>query len=196
MREPTIARNYAETLLALATRAEDLDGWGAMLREVVRAVRESPRVRLFLESPRVSPAEKKALLDRAFQDRFPRLFARFLEAVVGHRRQGLLPQIAEEYDNLVDAAENRVHAEVTVARAPDDATRAALEEGLSRVLKKRVVPHFTVRPEIMGGAIVRVGDTLMDGSVRHRLRVLRGRLLGAGLQGAGVQSAGVEGARG
>ena len=49
---------------------------------------------------------------------------------------------------------------------------------LSRVLGKTVVPHFVVRPDILGGTIVRVGDTIMDGSVRRRLNTLRSRMLG------------------
>jgi F-type H+-transporting ATPase subunit delta len=178
MREPTIARNYAEALATLARRAGDLDGWGVMIDEVVSAVEGDARLARFLESPRVSAAQKNEILARAFADRLPRLFVRFLEAVITHRRQHLLGDIAVEYHQIVDEIEGRVHADVTVAREPDAELSAAISRRLSHYLGKTVVPHFKVRPDILGGTIVRVGDTVMDGSVRRRLNALRSRMVG------------------
>jgi F-type H+-transporting ATPase subunit delta len=177
MRDSTIARNYAETLLVLSTRAQDLRGWGKMLTDVASAMRENPTLRLFLESPKVSAAQKSAVIGKAFTDRMPRLMLRFIQTIVQHRRQMLIPTIAEEYLNLVDEAEGRIHARVTVAKETDDAGRAAIATHLSRMFGKEVVPHLTVDPAIMGGVIVHVGDTVLDGSVRKRLASLRRRML-------------------
>ena len=177
MRDSTIARNYAETLLVLATRAEDLRGWGKMLTDVATAMRENPTLRLFLESPKVSAAQKSAVIGKAFTDRMPRLMLRFFQTLVQHRRQMLIPAIAEEYLNLVDEAEGRIHARVTVAKETDDAGRAAIATHLSRMFGKDVVPHLTVDPSIMGGVVVHVGDTVLDGSVKKRLASLRRRML-------------------
>ena len=176
MREPTIARNYAETLVSLARKAGDLSGWGAMISDVSTALQRDEQLTLFLQSPRISAERKNAVLARAFQDRLPRLFVRFLQAVISHRRQALIPQIALAYGDIVDELENRVHAQVTVAREPDTATQATISEGISRALGKTVVPHYVVKPEILGGIVVRVGDTVMDGSVRRRLSSLRAQL--------------------
>ena len=178
MREPTIARNYADALVSLAREAGDLDGWGVMMDEVVNAVESDRRLANFLASPRVSAGQKNAILAKAFADRLPRLFVRFLQAVVRHRRQHLLAEIALQYHTIVDELEGRVHADVTVATEPDAALTAGVERRLSTVLGKRVVPHFRVRPDILGGTIVRVGDVVMDGSVRRRLNTLRARMLG------------------
>jgi F-type H+-transporting ATPase subunit delta len=177
MRDTTIARNYAETLLVLATRAKDLRGWGKMLTDVATAMRENPSLRLFLESPRVSAAKKSEVIGKALTDRMPRLMLRFIQTLVLHRRQMLIPEIAEEYLNLVDAAEGRIHARVTVAKETDDAGRDAIAAHLSRMFGKDVVPHLTVDPSIMGGVIVHVGDTVLDGSVRKRLASLRRKML-------------------
>ena len=176
MRDPTIAHNYASALVALARRAGDLPGWGAMISDVADALQRDETLRLFLESPRISAEQKNEVLARAFQDRMPTLFVRFLQAVVSHNRQRLIPEIAIEYHNIVDEIENRVHAQVTVAREPDPALQSTVALGISRALGRTVVPHFTVRPDILGGLIVRVGDTVMDGSVRRRLTALRSRL--------------------
>lgn len=176
MREPTIARNYAQALVELAAKADDLEGWGTMISDVADAVQTDPRLMRFLEQPRLSTREKNAVLESAFVDRMPRTMLRFLQAVVTNRRQHAIPEIASQYHEIVDEVKGRVHARVTVAREPSDATRATIVQQLSRALGKRVVPHFTLNPEILGGTIVRVGDTVMDGSVRRRLATLKSRM--------------------
>lgn len=178
MREPTISRNYAEALVLLAQKADDLDGWGAMITEFADAVETDARLRGFLATPRMSAKGKVEIITRAFQDRLPRLFVRFLGAVIANRRQHLIPQIASEYALIVDDLQGRVYARVTVASEPDAAMRSSVEKQLSTITGKRVVPHFVVKPEILGGVIARVGDTVMDGSVARRLESLRGHMLG------------------
>jgi F-type H+-transporting ATPase subunit delta len=178
MREPTIAKNYAETLLELAQRHGELRSWGDMLDSIAEAMESDRRLRTFLESPRVSAQKKNEVLQKAYGAQLPRNFLRFLQALVNHRRQMLIPEIAHAYHDLVDQVEGRVHASVTVAREADDADRDLVVKQLSRVLGKQVVPHFHVNPSILGGVIVRVGDTVLDGSVRRRLATLRSRMLG------------------
>ena len=177
MRDSTIAKNYAETLLELARRANDLDGWGRMIMDVANALEADPSLRLFLNTPRVSADAKNEILAKAFQDRMPRHFVRFLQTLVNNRRQGLIPEIAEEYRTLLDEAAGRVHAQVTVARPSSEADEQLIAKELSRVLGKTVIPHLTVNPEILGGVVVRVGDEIMDGSVRRRLASLRNQLV-------------------
>jgi F-type H+-transporting ATPase subunit delta len=177
MRDTTIARNYAETLLELARRAGDLRGWGQAVDEVADAMQNDRTLRLFLESPRVSAAQKNRILGRAFEGQLPQLFVRYLQALVNHRRQMLLPQIAREYHDLVDQVEGRIRASVTVAQEPADRERRTIAKQLSRAYGKEVMPHFIVNPAILGGVVVRVGDTVLDGSVRRRLASLRSRML-------------------
>jgi F-type H+-transporting ATPase subunit delta len=177
MRDATIARNYAEALLTLAMKAEDPHGWGRMLQELADATAHDPKLHAFLESPRISWERKSEVLGRAFQDRFPRLFVRWVQALLRKGRQMLLPHVATQYFSLLDESEGRVHAQVTVARETDEAGRALIAAQLSRVLGKQVVPHLVVNPAILGGVVVRVGDTVMDGSVRRRLGRLRQSLL-------------------
>ena len=138
---------------------------------------EDATLRLFLESPRISGAEKIRVLGQAFQDRMPRLMVRFLQTLVRHRRQMLIPAISREYLDIVDEAEGRMHARVTLARESSDAEVKAIAAQLSRVFGKEVVPHVAVDPSIIGGVVVNVGDTVLDGSVRKRLGTLRRRML-------------------
>jgi F-type H+-transporting ATPase subunit delta len=181
MRDATIARNYAEVLFALAKKGgNDVDGWGRMLGDLADAMRTDVRLRRYLESPRVSAEEKNAVLARALGGTAaPRNFVRFLQTLVSNRRQMLVPQISVEYATLLDEAEGRLHADVTVARPSTPEQEQAIAAQLTRLLGKRVVPHVRVNPAILGGIVVRVGDSVMDGSVRRRLATLRGRLVAA-----------------
>lgn len=176
MRDVTIARNYAETLLELARRAEDLKGWGELMQGVAEAVASDATLRTYLETPRIGAPAKNALLAKAFGGQLPPTFVRFLQALVTHRRQTLIRDIAQEYLDLVDEAEGRIHASVTVAREASAGERKAIAAELSRAFGKKVVPHFALNPGILGGVVVRVGDTVLDGSVRKRLAVLKARM--------------------
>jgi F-type H+-transporting ATPase subunit delta len=179
MREPTVARNYAEALLELARRkSADVRAWEQLIDDVADATQNDRTWRLFLESPRVSAAEKNRILSRAFEGQLPLPFIRFLHALVKRRRQMLLPEIAREYHLLVDQAEGRLHANVTVAREADKSERRAISSELSRAFGKEIVSNFVVNPAILGGVVVRIGDTVLDGSVRRRLSILRARMLG------------------
>lgn len=175
-RSNPVSRNYAEALLALATKADDREGFAVMIRDVANAIVKDPMVKLFLESPRVSYERKNEILSQAFGDRVPRVFLRFLQRMVHNRRQMMIPDIATEYMKLLDAEEGRVHAEVTLARPVSETEAAGIGAELSRVLGKKVMPQISVDPAIMGGIVVKVGNTVMDGSVSRRLSKLALRM--------------------
>jgi F-type H+-transporting ATPase subunit delta len=177
MNDATISRNYAETLLILAKKDGQQEQWGNLIDMIGVAMREDRTLKTFLESPKIAASQKIEILARALGKRVPPLFLRFLQTVVTKRRQMLIPVIASEYRALIDESEDRVHANVTVAREPAEPEKDALARQLSRVLGKRVVPHITLNPAILGGLIVKIGDTVMDGSVRRRLATLRSRML-------------------
>lgn len=175
----TVGRNYAEALLTLATKAGDPAGWGALVRQIADAIDGDVQLRRFLESPKVTAAEKVSVFTKALGDRVPAMLLRWLHALVRNRRQAMLPAIANEYDTLLDVSENRVHARLTFAAEPGATDSADIAARLSTVLGKTVIPHVAIDPAVIGGVVVRIGDTIMDGSVRRRLQVMRSRLTGA-----------------
>jgi F-type H+-transporting ATPase subunit delta len=187
VRDATVAANYAETLLELAHRADDASGWGTLIADLGAAVDGDPTLRLFLASPRIPASHKKDVLIKAFGDRLPATFVRFLETLVRNRRQLLIPEIAAEYNRMLDQMEGRLRADVTVARPLTPAEEKALATALTRAVGagKTVVPVVRIHPAILGGVIVRVGDGVADGSVRARLAKLR-RALGASRASGGV----------
>jgi F-type H+-transporting ATPase subunit delta len=176
LRTETIARNYAEALFELAERDGQPDRYGDLIDAVAAAVETIPKVKAVLMSPRVPKAEKARFLGEALKQT-PREFVLWLQAVVKRGRQQILREIAIQYQALLDQKLNRVRASVTLARKPDDKLKKLIEEGLSRQLDKEVIAAYLIDPEILGGTIIRVGDRVLDGSVRRRMTKLRRQLL-------------------
>ncbi len=181
MRDETVAKNYAETLFELARRHDGLEAYGAAIATIASAIDEDPKFRLFLETPRIDDEDKKAVVRRAFGEVLPKHVVNFVMVTIDKRRQRLIREISRGYDLLLDDHLGREHVEVTVARQVDDATTQLISERLSSALGTRVIPHVRVKPEILGGLVVRTGDTIYDGSIRRRLEGMRRRLLGASL---------------
>jgi F-type H+-transporting ATPase subunit delta len=176
LRTETVARNYAEALFELGERSGNIELYANLLDAVAAAVEQTPRVEAILMSPRIPKAEKAQLLGAALRDT-PREFVLFLQALVRRGRQQILRPVATEYMNLLDQKLDRVRAGVMLARTPDEKLKRNIQEALSRQLGKQVIPAFSVDPEILGGTIVRVGERVLDGSVRRRMTKLRRQLL-------------------
>lgn len=184
MRDTTVARSYAETLFELGQRHGESERFAAAFREIVGLLEREPRVRLFLDTPKIDPAEKKGVLEEALRGQVPQLFINFLKVVVDKGRQRALPAMAREYDAILDEHLGRLHVDVTLAREPDERTEEDIVAELSRVIGRKVVPHVHVDPDILGGMIARYEDKVLDGSLRHRLQSLRRHLMATGLSGS------------
>lgn len=176
MRSVTIARNYAEALFDLGERSGQAERYGDLMDAVAAAIATTPKVQAVLMSPRVPKRDKAQLLGAALRD-VPREFVLFLQAVIKRGRQQLLGDIAAEYHALLDVKLNRIRAGVTLARPADEPLRRTIQDALSRQLGKKVIASFSEDPDILGGAIVRVGERIHDGSVRRRMTKLRRALL-------------------
>lgn len=176
MSRGAVARNYAGTLYELGARHEATGDYGELLEQVAVLYREVEEFRLFLETPRVPLEAKQEAIREALGPEAPEPFVRFLLVVLEKRRQGLLPEIAQAYGGLLDEAAGRVHATVLLPFTADETLRGEIVARLERSLDKTVVPHFRVDPGILGGVRIRVGDKVMDGSLRRRLEDLRREL--------------------
>lgn len=179
MQGEIVARSYASALFELGQRDSRIEEFGDALREIARLLDELPDLRLFLETPRIAPKDKKRVLREAFAERIPGPVLNFVLLTVDKRRQRLLRAMNREYQLLVDEQLGRAHVEVALAREPEPATLDKVKERLSSVLGKEVIPHVRVVPELLGGIVFRSGDTVFDGSVRRRLNQMKRRLLTA-----------------
>ena len=171
-----VARNYAETLLVLAEEAKAVESWAQLLDAVAAGIRLSPAAEAVLMSPKVTKAAKAKLIAAALP-KAPGGFVKFLQAVVKRGRQGLLSEIAEQYNALVDLKMDRVRARVVLARKADEAEQKAIAAALSKALGKNAIATYGVDPTLLGGASIRVGDRVFDGTIKRRMQSLRRVLL-------------------
>lgn len=174
-----VAENYAEALFELAGKSGQLEEYGRWITATARVLESSPAAQAALVNPKVTKAFKAELMSGTLAKAgAPAEFVRYLQAVGRRGRQASFGAIADAYGALLDRHHNRVRASVVVARAPDQALEESIAASLSSVLGKKVLATFSVDPEILGGAVVRVGDRVYDGSIRRRLVRLKRQLLG------------------
>ena len=93
----------------------------------------------------------------------------------------LLREIAAEFAALLDERFGRAHVEVTLSRKPSAGAEDEIGRKLSEMIGKTAIPHIRVNPGILGGIVVKTGDTVYDGSLRRRMESMRRRLLAASL---------------
>jgi F-type H+-transporting ATPase subunit delta len=179
LRDETVSKNYAETLFELAEKHDAIGDYGAALDEIAKLLDEDRRFRLFLETPRIDDEVKKQVVKKALGGKVPKNVVNFVLVTIDKRRQRLLREISRQFNQLLDAHLNREHVEVTLAREATYETEKLIATKLSSVLGKEAIPHFRVKPEIIGGLVVRTGTSIYDGSVRRRLEGMRRQLLRA-----------------
>ena len=128
-----------------------------------------PRVATLLGDPRVTPAELAQLVDEIAAVPLGEPGANFVRTLADNHRLGYLPEIAELFGTFKDDAEGVADVSVTSAAALDAAQRARIAAALERRLRRKVRLHCQIDPALIGGAILRSGDLVIDGSLRTRL---------------------------
>ena len=166
---------YARALLAFAADAGNVDQLVDELGEVVGAINGVAGLRDALESPRVGVESKVDLLDKACAGKVEKGLLHFLKVVGNKGRFDCLGAIASSAKTLRDEMSGRVQAVVTSASPMDSEVVGRITDQLSKTLGKDVSLQVLVDPEILGGIVVRVGDTVYDGSVVNQLSQVRAR---------------------
>ena len=179
MKDIRVARRYAAALFGIARRDDILDSVAHDLTLISRFVAEVPYLRAVLMQPLVSDARKNKVVDDAFGDRVTATSLSFLKLLIRKRREDLIDECVREFRLLVSQHYNMVEATVYTAVPLTDVQSEALSRNLERMTGKTVLLEKALDPAIMGGVIVRLGDTVIDGSVRGRLQRLEQQLLGA-----------------
>jgi len=161
---------YARALLAAAISGESVEEVMEQTESLCQDLLASnPQIRQLLESPRISHAEKERMLDKAFGDQMDITLLNFLKVLSRHGRMDCLSAIERSLRDQYNTMQGRVEVQVTSATPLDDETRAAITSQLASSLDQQVELVVEVNPELIGGTIVRIGDTVYDGSVANRL---------------------------
>jgi F-type H+-transporting ATPase subunit delta len=149
----------------------------AQLRAAEQMVAQSAELRIALLTPAIQASRKRAVMDKLLDElAVSRIIRNFLFVVIDHRRIGMLREIREAFELVLDEWLGFVRAEVTSAAALNEQRSAGLASELSRLMGKRMRVRFAVDPELLGGVLARIGSTLYDGSLRGQLQQLRRQL--------------------
>jgi F-type H+-transporting ATPase subunit delta len=181
VREPIVARRYAQALFRAAHRAGRLEAVSEDLKNLaglIASMEGGVSLRKYLESPRGTEG-KRALLHRAFQGRVSEMTFAFLELLLDKKRLSRLPDIIRRFEEYVREQQGIVRAEVRTAMPLDPDQLERLRLRLARLTGKTVEIAGRVDPDILGGVVVTYENQIIDGSVRRGLDDLRETLLKA-----------------
>ena len=167
---------YAAAILEVARGEEQLDRVGDELYRIARAFESSVELREVLGDPRVPVERKLGVIDDLLGERVSPLTLNLVSFVVSAGLAVELPAIADRLAERAAAETGKVIAEVRTAVDLDQETLDRLAEALARATGKRVEVKSVVDPSVIGGLVARVGDTVIDGSVKRRLDDLRQQL--------------------
>lgn len=165
-----LRENYANTLFELAKENEATDIVQEDLEAIARVVKEERDLIKFLTSPYFSRQCKEQLVRATLSARIAELTMNFLMVLIKHNRVGLLPGIIFRYGQLRDADRGCYPVNVTVSRPLEQAEAEELTADIAAAVGGAVKLELAVNPDIIGGAIIRCGDKVIDNTVHNRLR--------------------------
>ena len=176
MIEPTtLARPYARAAFEHARAAGDLVAWQAALSELA-AITAEPKVAAAMRDPNQTAAQRAATLSGLAGDAVTSAVANLLAIMADNGRLSLLPEVAMLFDQLKQAVESTVAVHVTSAYPLSDAETQQLAETMQEKLARSITLTSETDPSLLGGALIRADDLVIDGSVRGRLNKLAGTL--------------------
>jgi F-type H+-transporting ATPase subunit delta len=171
------AKRYAQAVFNLGKERGTLDQWQGDLALLASMVADS-RIATYLTNPSVSAENKIAAIESAMAEWNVQPETHNLARMLVERdRVNLVPEIRELFDDQMRAEHDIVVAQVTTAEPLSDAERALVQDKLENLTGKHVQLEARVDPDLIGGIIIRIGDEVIDGSVRNKLEKLRSRLV-------------------
>ncbi len=173
MSDIRIASRYAKSLIDLAVERGTVNEVHADVKLLHEVLAGSKELVNLLKSPIIRGDQKLKVLDKAFKASFTELSMLFLSTVVRKNRESYLPLIAKEFISIYNERNNIAKATVTTASAVDAATLESIKKQLEKESGKTIEIESSVDPAIIGGLVVRLGDTLYDASIAKKLRKIK-----------------------
>jgi F-type H+-transporting ATPase subunit delta len=167
----TIARPYAKAAFETAQAKQQLAAWSKMLAAAAAGVSE-PAVQILLGSPKLPKQQVAQIFIELVGQELGDSGANFIRLLAENRRLGLLPVIAQMFEQLRADAERTIEATVISASPLGEGERAALARALKKRLNRDVTLQCETDSRLIGGAVIRAGDLVIDGSVRSKLERL------------------------
>ena len=176
MKDTTAAARYAKGFFLFTEKRGETARALADLNGLLTVLKPHSPAERFLASPVVLPSEKKKALEQALGGRVLRGVLFFLDLLLRKKRMHEFPVVVAEYEALVEQAQGIHRAHVVSATPLDDAERERLHRALERLIAGTIKLETEVDPALLGGALVRIGDRVIDRSARTLLRAIAERL--------------------
>ncbi|HCW44221.1 MAG: ATP synthase F1 subunit delta [Planctomycetia bacterium] len=168
---------YASAMLQVGSALGEASAFGEQLTVVAHAISDDPQMRVFIESPKISRENKKAVLSSALTGKVAEQVLNLLKLLIDRGRQFLVQDIADTYTELEDVAAGRVKATITSAVEMPAEQRDSLVASIQTKTGREVVATEVVDPELLAGLTIQVGDLVVDGSLRSHLHRVRQEVL-------------------
>ena len=175
MKGTKAASRYAKSLLELAIENNKIESISADMRALSAANRETREFQLFLNSPVINADKKNAIFGELF-GAFDAITSSFVTLVIKNRRESILPEIADSFDAQVKEYMGIVPVTLISAQPLDEATKTAILGKVQATVKGTLELEEQIDPSLLGGFVVRMGDTQIDASVSNQLKNLKQRL--------------------
>ncbi|MFA4836579.1 MAG: ATP synthase F1 subunit delta [Dehalococcoidia bacterium] len=172
------AKRHAQAVFQIAQEKGDLEKWRSDLN-LMAAVFSDSELLPILENPKIRFEDKARAVVQGLTGA-GEMALNLAKLLILKRRAKIMPQIALEYGRLVDIHQGIGHAEVTTAAPIDQSTQESLQAHLAKITGSKIALEVKVDPGIIGGFVARVGDKVIDGSVRSRLQNLKQKMIQAG----------------
>ena len=167
----TYARAFADVVFS--AHLDAARGVGG-LRQIAALFEQSADLRRVWENPAVPADQKRRLLDVIVQrDGIERPVRNLIAVLIDHRRLNFLPRIVEQFEKELDRRMGLADAQISSARELGDAEKHSLEAQIAKLTGKRVRAQYGLDPSLLGGAVVRIGSTIYDGSVKGQLERIK-----------------------
>lgn len=173
------AAAFAKALFELADERKQVDAVAAEMAAIGQALRDTPHIAQFFSNPVVKEAERQAVVERSLIATASPLTGSFLKLLLAKGQLGELAGTTAEFARLVARRQGKVDVDITVARPLGNQELELVRQRISTAIQKEAVIKQKVDESILGGIIVRVGDKLIDGSVKAQLKAIEDRMLAA-----------------
>lgn len=178
MRTTATARRFAKALIDVGREMNAYEKFGKELRTAVAVFEGTPELGKVLLNPMYRLEERKGLIAKVAEamEASPEV-AKFLSILVDTRKITLLDEIAMAYAELEDALAGRIRATVEAPGELDEALMADIKEKLKSATGRDVLVGFRKNPELVGGLVIKIGNTVLDGSVKTQLELMKEKIL-------------------
>lgn len=173
----TIARPYASAVFEQAQDEGNLEQWSLLLDNLSTIVRD-PQMRMILSNPNVSDAQLLELVNDVLDEQLSTTATNFIKVLIQSNRLGFVPNISALYEDKRAEAEGRMDVNVISAYELEQGQQAQIAEAMGKKLGKKISIKPQLDNHLIGGMIIRAGDSVIDASIRGRLTELQNTLIG------------------